>query len=367
MKRFDWSRFLPCGLATGIGSLPFTDPGEALSVIVKYFPEIPHWPQLPRRGRIEDFVFQFLNPLIETGLIDPGPQSAFFKISTPAWPDYLTKFYSTCFCAEEGDLCALEAFAFPKDSAPGFFALLEEAGKGIPKGAGFLKGHLVGPLSAGFQLKDDRGRLAYYQDELRDLVVRTLAMHARWQAAALGRFGLPAIVFIDEPCIGACGSCHYITLKKEMIREDLDQIIRAIHVENAAAGVHSCSAADWTLLFDSDLEIVSLDAYRFGDSLLCYAGELDRFLLRGGIIAWGIVPTMEKAFDEDSASLFKRLESLWLELAGCGVSKERLITRSLISPSCGTGLLSCELAERIYRLTSEVSWKVGTRIKSSGL
>jgi hypothetical protein len=219
----------------------------------------------------------------------------------------------------------------------------------------YLKGHLVGPLTAGFQLKDQTGRQAYYQEQLRDLIVKTLAMHARWQAAILSGVGLPAIIFVDDPCISLCGSCYHVTLTREMIIEDLNAIFSAVHAADAIAGLHSCSAADWSLLFESDLEIVALDSYQFGESLICYATEMEKFLARGGVIAWGIVPTTEKAFEEDSGSLIKKLEALWTGLTCRGVDENRLLAQSLVTPACGTGLLSCELAERIYRLTAEVS------------
>jgi hypothetical protein len=49
-------RFNPSGLATGIGSLPFIDPDQAIKLIRRYFPAIHHWPQMPRRGMEEHFV-----------------------------------------------------------------------------------------------------------------------------------------------------------------------------------------------------------------------------------------------------------------------------------------------------------------------
>jgi len=349
------SPFLPCGLATGIGSLPFTEPVEALAMIRKYLPAVPHWPQLPRRGSAENFVFQFLRPLVDTALLTVTKGGAYFDTAHPAWPDRLTELYSLYFAAEEGNRDALEKFALPKSSAPGFFAFLKDMRRTGLHGIKCVKGHMVGPLTAGFQLKDECGRLAYYQDQLRDIIVKTLAMHARWQAAALSSLGLPVLLFVDDPCVGACGSCYHLTLTNEMILEDLNTIFSAVHKENAMAGVHSCDAADWSLLFEADLEIVSLDVYRFGDSLLCHAAQLANFLKRGGIVAWGIVPTLDGAFEESAGSLLERLRTLWLKLIQCGVDRERLRDRSLITPACGMGLLSPELTEKIYRLTGEVS------------
>jgi len=76
------------------------------------------------------------------------------------------------------------------------------------------------------------------------------------------------------------------------------------------------------------------------------------------VMAWGIVPTFDQAYREDAASLLELLEQLWGELADRGVDRETLIRQGMITPACGTGLLEPALAERIYRLTREVSEKV---------
>lgn len=356
-----------CGLATGIGSLPFTDPAEALAMIRRYLPAIPHWPQLPRRGIAESFVFQFLQALVDLEILKVAGDRPYFDTAHPAWPDRLTEFYTIAFAAEDGEPDALRRFASSEYAAPGFYAFLDHIGSTGLSGIRYLKGQLAGPLTAGFQLKDDEGRLAYYQPELRDLIVRTLALHARWQAATLSALGRPAILFVDEPFMNACGSSYHITLTRGMVIEDLAAISSAVHHENAAVGVHSCNAADWSLLFEWDLEIIDLDAYQFGDSLLPYAAQMEQFLARGGVMAWGLVPTLGLTFDEDADSFLKRLESLWSELSRYGVDAERLHTRSIFTPACGTGLLSPELAERVYQLTAEVSTRTRSTIKDRGI
>lgn len=47
------------GLATGIGSLPHTDAEEAVDLVLKYCPQVPFWPQLPRRDAREGMIAQF--------------------------------------------------------------------------------------------------------------------------------------------------------------------------------------------------------------------------------------------------------------------------------------------------------------------
>lgn len=274
--------FSPGGLATGVGSLPYLEPEQALPLIFSHLPQIPHWPQLPRRGGAEGFVFQFLNPLLTAGLLVMEDGRAVFDDGHPAWPERLTDFYTTYLAAEAGDEAAQQAFAFPREAAAGFYAFMEYVrGHGAGE-ARYFKGHLAGPLSIAFQLKNRAGRLAYYEDQLRDLVVKTLAMHALWQAKTLSGAGRPAIIFVDEPAVSVYGQSSYITVTGQMIRDDLNAIFEAIHRAGALAGVHSCAAVDWSLLTGCNLKIINLDAYNFGSSLLPYARELKDFLQRGG-------------------------------------------------------------------------------------
>ena len=353
--------FEPRGLATGIGSMPGTDPAGALAVIKEFLTDIPHWPQLPNRGSQEHFINQYLNPLVKTGLITVEGDRVYFDTGRPGWPDGLTHFYSLYLACEAGEPGALEEFAFPRAAAAGFYAFLEEMEKGTGQ-ARYLKGHVVGPLSVAFNLKDQRGRFAYYDEQLRDLIIKTVAMHAAWQAGALRRFGLPVLIFVDDPAISAYGQPAFITVTREMIKSNLKEIFDAIHRSGAAAGVHSCDAIDWSILFESDLEVVSFDAYNYFLSVVPFVSSLKEFLARGGSLAWGIVPTLYgKAMEEDEESLLKIIYGEWAEFTSRGIERETLARRCLITPACGTGLLEPELAVRIYRLTEAVSKKIRER------
>ena len=46
-------------LPTAIGTMPHTDPEEACSLMAKYLPALPTWPQLPKRSQIENMYIQF--------------------------------------------------------------------------------------------------------------------------------------------------------------------------------------------------------------------------------------------------------------------------------------------------------------------
>lgn len=354
--------FKPKGLVTGIGSVPYTDPEQAISLVFKTMPEIPHWPQMPGRGVGEGFVFQFLTPLVDMGLLKFRKDSAYFDTDNERWSENLADFYTLYMAAVEGDKEALERFAFPESAASGFFAFTEHIEKEGPGEALYFKGHLAGPLTIGFQLKNESGKYAYYEDQPRDVLVKTLALHARWQSLKLSGLGRPAIIFVDEPGISVYGKSDYITVAREMIIRDMNEIFDQIHSAGALAGVHSCDAIDWSILYQSDTDIVNLDVYNYGDSLLPFARELKEFIKRGGVLAQGIVPTSDIALEESLESLSERLQRLWGELKARGIEEADLREQTLITPACGTGLLDQMVAERIYSLAREVSdWLRGKK------
>ncbi|MCP4116066.1 MAG: hypothetical protein GY737_11800 [Desulfobacteraceae bacterium] len=154
--------FTPGGLATGIGSLPFTDARESVRFVRKHLPQMPHWPQMPKRGRREHFIFQCLKPLVDAGLLVEKDGKHLFDTSRSDWPDRLTEFYTISLAAEAGDPDAFEHFVPPMEAAGGFHALLEDIQTRGHHGIKYIKGQIVGPLTAGFQLKDDKGQYAYY-------------------------------------------------------------------------------------------------------------------------------------------------------------------------------------------------------------
>ena len=346
---------------TGIGSVPHKDPAAALEFVSKYLPEIPHWPQLPNRGPEEGFLNQFMGPLRRLGLVVEDAGRVFFDTAQEAWGAKLAEFYTLYMAAVEGDGEALNFFAFPQESAGGFYYLVEHLAKNGTGTAQILKGQISGPLTVGLAMTDQDRRAAYYNDQARDVLVKTLALQGLWQARMLGGFGLPVIVFVDDPSLTCYGQSTYITLQREQIKDELNSIFAMIHQGGAYAGSHVCAGTDWSILFEADLEIVNFDAYEFFSTVAGYQAELKAYLERGGVLAWGIVPTSEKAAGEDAASLLRLLEEQLSLLAAKGIDRETLLKQILITPSCGTGTLSMELAEKIYRLTAEISMELRTK------
>ena len=83
-----------------------------------------------------------------------------------------------------------------------------------------------------------------------------------------------------------------------------------------------------------DLDVLSLDVYTNAEIFAAYATAIGKFLERGGVIVWGIVPTGFEAFaQEEIPSLIQRLEGVWKILWSKGIDREQLIARSMLSPA----------------------------------
>lgn len=247
-------------------------------------------------------------------------------------------------------------FVLTPETARGFFALLDEI-ESTQQPPVALKGQITGPVTQATGLTDQNGRAIFYDDRLLDIVGKTLAMKARWQAEKLSQRGVPAIVFIDEPGLAGFGSSAFISISREDIARVLSEVIDAIHQAKGLAGVHVCANTDWSLILDSSADILSFDAYGFFDRLVLYKASLRTFFDQDRILAWGIAPTSDAGDieKETTSSLVAKWESQAGQLEALGIQREKILAQSLITPSCGTGSLSLDHAVKVLEMTREVS------------
>jgi hypothetical protein len=233
---------------------------------------------------------------------------------------------------------------------------MEKKLSGIDRSAvQFLKCHVTGPLTFGLSKTDEEKRSIYYNEVFRDVVVKAIAMKARWLLRRFKPPGLPQICFVDEPIFAAFGSSTYVGVQRPDVVGCLGEVIEAIHKEGALAGVHCCGNTEWTILIDAGADIISFDAFEYGDTIGYYADRVKAFLENGGILACGIVPTSGKIKDQTPESLVKKLEGFVKSLVSKGVDENLVWRQCMPTPSCGTGSLSIDLAEEIFRKLSDVS------------
>jgi methionine synthase II (cobalamin-independent) len=328
-------------LPIGIGSLPHKDPFKASQVVLKYFPDSPYWPQLPFRNFREGMLAQFAEGM--PGVAIDSEKIYFHSPFNP--PSEWEKFYET---SSENHL---DHFMMGREYVSGFYSLLE-----LLKGKKpiLVKGQITGPITLGLGVLDEKKIPILYDPNLKEMLLKTIALKARWQEREFSKL-LPeaeTLIFFDEPLLTGYGSIS-MNLGKEEIVECLNRAISALQ---GLSGIHICGATDWSVIMETGIKVIHFDAYRFFPNMLAYAPELKGFLLNGGILAWGIVPSEEEFLEQETtSSLFKSLEGKIGLLVKEGIPQEILMKNSLVSQSCGLGSISEDLAEKALKLTKELS------------
>ncbi|HCD39333.1 MAG TPA: hypothetical protein DEQ77_11600, partial [Candidatus Omnitrophica bacterium] len=138
-----------------------------------------------------------------------------------------------------------------------------------------------------------------------------------------------------EPYLVSIGS-SFFNIKTESVVGMLNDVALAIHQEGALAGIHCCGNTDWSIVLRAGIDILNFDAYNYLDNLLLYRNELKDFSARGGILAWGIVPTASEEPLPAQASLLEKM----------GIQEKP----ALITPACGLSGVSVQRAEETFAL-----------------
>ncbi len=346
-------KWQPLAAPTLVGSMPHKDRNKAIELTLRAVPEVPVWPQLAAY-HAEQMMIQYLEGL--PGIRDEAGR-LFCQTDGPGFAQELYDFYEAYLEVEagRGDLDT-SRFGLGPETGRTFVQFIDTL-RQTPTSFQALKGQVVGPFTLLTTLKDQADQALIYHQEMQDVVVKHLALKAKWQINQLKAFGRPVIVFLDEPALAGFGSSAFIAISEELVQRLLGEVAEAIHQVGAMAGIHVCANTDWNLVFKSGVEVVNFDAYNYFDKFLLYQNALQEFLEKGHIVAWGMVPTNDPEVIAGESS--ENLASLWLEriqeLVKPPLSLSGILSQSLFTPSCGCGSLSEESAERVLQLTGELS------------
>jgi hypothetical protein len=157
-----------------------------------------------------------------------------------------------------------------------------------------------------------------------------MAQRLNVQLARLKERNDNAFMFVDEPGLQFLFSAM-AGYSDQKAKGDLDQFFAQVE---RPRGIHLCGNPDWDFLLNLDLDVLSLDVYTNAEIFASYATSIRKFLDRGGVIVWGIVPTGFETFEkEETFSMIQRLENVWQILWSKGIDKEQMFARSMVSPA----------------------------------
>ncbi len=300
-------------LTTAMAVMPHKDPQRALDAALSL--DIPFWPQLPRFNYYEDMYVQASEHFPGMVLDLAGERLSFD---------------SGKFIAELEE--TLDHMAEPAyfDISPAYSVVYHRFLGLDLKDRPAIRGQLEGPVSFGFNVKDENDRPIIFDDSVRPFMLEFMASRVNTQLARLKQMNENAFMFVDEPGLQFVfsGVSGY---GEAAARRDLETFFSLIE---RPRGVHLCGNPDWDFLLNLDLDVLSLDMYRNGERFVGYVKSVRRFLDRGGVLIWGMVPTQTELYSEEGVEDWgRRLKELWASLDRAGIDRDFLISRSLLSPA----------------------------------
>ena len=309
------------GLATGIGSLPHTDPVEAADVVLRLLPELPAAPQLPERDPREGMLAQWLGALPEV-TVAPTVRTKSSAPPTPR-PNAASTRLRTGVCSRSSTA------PWPARSPNG-----SRCSSPVRSPSAARSKHRVFPPRA-----------------------RSVGARAArdWAAAieALVATRLPGaglVVFFDEPALVRWRRGD-TTLERDAA---IDVLSGALAAVDSPVGVHVCGDGDVGLAAAAGPQVLGVTV---GDDLAEHALPLSRFLDGEGWVAWGAVPT-DRPVGESVDPHWRRLAAVWCELARRGCDPVVLRTRGLVTPACGLAGYGASQAERVLGIAHELAGRV---------
>ncbi|MBK9383875.1 MAG: hypothetical protein IPN34_03480 [Planctomycetes bacterium] len=303
--------------ATGVGSLPFVEPEQAVDFVARWAPRVPFWPELPRRAESETAIGAALAGCFRW--VRPGTDPGTWEIR---------------------DLAAFEAaVVHPRLAAR---SATERALQGAFRARRFssaiaLKLQSIGPLTLAEAVRW-RGAPLDATPRGSALALRLAERAAARRLAAAESFGLPLLLQLDEP--------SFALVREERTRARASSLWRRLLPElrgrACAIGIHVCSALDPRDLRGRGLALLSCTAFR---SLAPTPQQV--FGRRRGVLLCGVVPTW-------TVSSSRELPPAEALVEACP-SAEAWRGRVLISAACGLGLLDLRAAEASFERAHEVA------------
>jgi len=324
-------------LTTAMAVMPHRDVDRALHTALSL--DIPFWPQLPHLNYHEDMYVQASEHF--PGII-VDLENRTLRFSSEKFSNELETLFSHFEDPDYFDISKTYSAVYHQFLQ---FDLSDRAA---------IRGQLEGPISFGFNVLDQDNRPIIFDDTVRPLMLEFMAKRVNVQLDRLKKLNQNAFMFVDEPGLqfvfSAMSGYNDVAAKRDM--ENFFSLI------DRPRGVHLCGNPDWDFLLSLEIDVLSLDVYTNGEVFASYTHSIRKFLDRGGILIWGIVPTNFEPFhNEHLSSLETRLKSMWDSLAQAGIDREFLLSRSLLSPAtcCLVNLDGEATVEQAFKMVKALS------------
>jgi hypothetical protein len=334
-------------LTTAMAVMPHRDVDRALELALSL--DVPFWPQLPHVSYFEDMYVQ-ASEHFPGVILDLENRTLRFSMER-----FIAEFEETLAHFDEPDYF---------DVSETYSAVYHRFLKLHLSDRPAIRGQMEGPISFGFNVHDENDRPILFDDTVRPFMLDFMAKRVNAQLDRLKLLNGSAFMFVDEPGLqflfSAMSGYNDIAA-----RGDMERFFAMIE---RPRGVHLCGNPDWDFLLGLDLDVLSLDVYTNGEIFTSYSAAIRRFLDRGGVLVWGIVPSNWEPFAAETVrSLETRQLGIWTALEEKGIERELLLARSMLSPAtcCLINPDGAGTVESAFAVTRELSQRLRERLNLS--
>jgi hypothetical protein len=329
------------GTVTGIGSLPHRDVQSAVETAFATT-DVPFIPTLPRLNPSEGMIAQAVTGIrgISVGqygslLVDP------MRIDPAA--DVVTDLAHGAFSGYRVALERLALAAGDRGTGP----------------TGIIKWQFIGPVTLGQALV----RAGVPVDVAFDVASHAVRSHVAnvFREISAVAPDVVQVVVVDEPDLGSLMSESFPIAPDTAI--DLMSSAMAAVEGDAVVGLHCCAPIDIVPLLAAGPAILSIPVSKH---LVSHVGALAAFLERGGLVAWGVVPTDGPVMATAERS-WRSLSKLWCELVQEGCDALRLWRQSLLTPACGLANHTVATSDIIMSQVREIAERIRSQAVATRL
>lgn len=322
----------PSGTATGIGSLPGTDPHEASRIVLGELPDLPHLPELPARGVGADIIGRTAGLLVDIP-IEVVPSG--YRVTAHPGRDHRR---------------AVDQMRYDLDA---FEEAVEQAGV-RPK---LVKVQLAGPWTLMSHVELVRGHRALTDHGAVREFTESLAEGLRLHVAEVAkRTGAKVVVQLDEPGLpavlqGLLPTPSKLGTVRAVPKPDARNILATV-IDAAGEGVivHCCAPAPpITLLREAGASALAIDATL--PASRATLDELGEAWQARTTLFLGLVPSTDPAAPVGLRALAKPAMDLADQL---GFSRSVLGELAVPTPTCGMAGASVKWVRRALSLTRDL-------------
>ncbi|NLI73151.1 MAG: hypothetical protein GX369_00040 [Euryarchaeota archaeon] len=246
----------------------------------------------------------------------------------------------------------IDFFSMQKENFSGFYELMSRS---LPDDILAIKGQITGPISLGLQIIDQNDKPVIYDNIYGEIIRKNLNMISRWQEKELSKKCSNTIIFLDEPYLSMLGT-PFASISNIDAINWINEVLEGLE---GIKGIHCCANTDWPMVMNTNIDLLSFDAYDYGHTIALYPEEVSAFLEKGGALAWGIIPNnAEVIAQENVRSLVQRAEDTFQGLISKGIDKELLLNHSMLTPQCGLSGIDDNTAALVLDLLIKVSEEI---------